>query len=36
MQVVDEKKLIPGDIPDVLALHKKSGIDHIDILFRPR
>ena len=36
MQVVDEKKLIPGNIPEVLALHKKSGIDHIDILFRPR
>jgi FkbM family methyltransferase len=36
MQVVDDKKLIPGDIPEVLAMHKKSGIDHIDILFRPR
>ena len=36
MQVVDEKKLIPGGIPEVLALHKKSGIDHIDVLFRPR
>jgi FkbM family methyltransferase len=36
MQVVDEKKLVPGDIPEVLAMHDKSGIDHIDILFRPR
>ena len=36
MQVVDEKKLIPGNMQEVLALHKKSGIDHIDILFRPR
>jgi FkbM family methyltransferase len=36
MHVVGENKLMPGDIPEVLEMHKKSGIDHIDILFQPR
>ena len=36
MHVVEEKKLVAGDIAEVLAMHKKCGIDHIDILFRPR
>ncbi len=36
ISVIDKYTLVPGSIEDVLKHHDRGGVDHIDILLRPR
>jgi FkbM family methyltransferase len=36
ISVIDRYKLMPGKIEDVLGHHDRGGVDHIDILMKPR